>query len=648
MRQLALTGLILTALLACGGGGGGGGGAASSSPGTMEGAWLGTIDYDGTPESGACLVLASGAMRMGTYGDIAANGTVSGSGTTFSGSGTAIFPAAPGGETFSVSGTVTAGQSFSGTYTTASGSGAFSFTSDAGANYDQPVNMALMAGNWQSTTNFTGQTITASLTAAGAISGQASGGAFTATLAAVDPNKNGFTVTGSYGGGSFNGLAFFDYSGTPTLYLQSSGSAGQFAGIFTQTQSANAAGTLDTTFGTGGTSVTSFNGIDDEAYAMAIQPADGKIILAGMTKTSTGAYQFALARYNADGSLDTGFGTGGKVTTAIGTKDDEVYALAVQPADGKIIAAGVTETSANAYQIALARYNANGSLDTTFGTGGKVTTAIGTLNDGVNALAIQPADGKIVAAGSTETSAHAYQFALVRYDANGSLDPAFGSSGVATTAIGTIDDTVYALALLSSGEILAAGYTQTTLNASDSFALARYSAAGALDSSFGTGGIVTTHLGSALDLAYAMVVQTDGKILLGGCKEAASADQFALVRYGTSGSVDTTFGTGGTATTTLGATDSWINSLALQSDQKIIAVGSMIGTSGSSMAVARFTAAGALDPSFGTGGVGKVSSSQGNLFGNCGALQSDGKIVVAGTLSVGATQPEFAVSRLWP
>src|SRR5207247_429997 len=148
---------------------------------------------------------------------------------------------------------------------------------------------------------------------------------------------------------------------------------------------------------------------------------------------------FALARYNLDGSLDTSFNGTGKVTTAIGTSNDSVADLAIQP-DGKIVAVG---KSRNGSQIlfTLARYNPNGSLDTSFNGTGKVTTAIGTDNDDANALAQQP-DGKIVAAGYSYNGSN-NDFALVRYNPNGSLDTSFNGSGKVTTAIGTGKDEAY-------------------------------------------------------------------------------------------------------------------------------------------------------------------------------------------------------------
>ena len=168
------------------------------------------------------------------------------------------------------------------------------------------------------------------------------------------------------------------------------------------------------------------------------------------------------------GSLDTTFNTTGKVTTAIGAINDSALAVAIQ-SDGKIVAAGYSYNGAN-YDFALVRYNTDGSLDTTFNTTGKVTTAIGASNDSAYVIAIQ-SDGKIVAAGYSDNGAN-YDFALVRYNTDGSLDTTFNTTGKVTTAIGASNDYAYAVAIQSDGKIVAAGYSYNGAN--DDFALVRY------------------------------------------------------------------------------------------------------------------------------------------------------------------------------
>ena len=283
-------------------------------------------------------------------------------------------------------------------------------------------------------------------------------------------------------------------------------------------------GIPDIDFGEGGI-VTTPLGEDtqDEARALAIQ-ADGKIVVAG--RSSSGAdYDFAVVRYDDDGSLDTTFGAGGIVITPVGI-NDVFYALAIQ-ADGKIVAAGDSSNGAD-YDFAVARYNDDGSLDTTFGAGGIVITQVSPERIAtVYALAIQ-SDGKIVAAGRSNKITDD-DFAVARYDDDGSLDTTFGAGGIVITPVegGISPDRVQALAIQADGKIVAAGYS------SSHFALVRYDEHGELDPDFGTGGIVTTSVeeGVTTDRAYALAIQADGKIVAAGCSNDGVDYDFALIRY---------------------------------------------------------------------------------------------------------------------
>jgi len=169
----------------------------------------------------------------------------------------------------------------------------------------------------------------------------------------------------------------------------------------------------------------------------------------------------------------------------------------------------------------------SGSLDTTFNTTGKVTTAIGAINDSALAVAIQ-SDGKIVAAGYSYNGAN-YDFALVRYNTDGSLDTTFNTTGKVTTAIGASNDSAYVIAIQSDGKIVAAGYSDNGAN--DDFALVRYNTDGSLDTTFNTTGKVTTAIGASNDYAYAVAIQSDGKIVAAGYSYNGANDDFALVRY---------------------------------------------------------------------------------------------------------------------
>ncbi|MGA2080105.1 MAG: hypothetical protein ABSH53_05775 [Holophaga sp.] len=204
MKRIACTGpilaaLILAALQACGGGGGGSSSPPATNPGAMEGPWTGSITSNTSGQkTGAALVLSTGAMAMGADDGISAAGSISASGTSFSGSGTAVSPSALTGQHFTVNGNVTADQSFSGTYATPTDSGTVSFNWDANADYTTPVNMANMAGTWQSTSNFANATLNGTLATDGAFTGTSPSGTFNTQLSVVDPAKNAFTIQGSY------------------------------------------------------------------------------------------------------------------------------------------------------------------------------------------------------------------------------------------------------------------------------------------------------------------------------------------------------------------------------------------------------------------------------------------------------------------
>src|SRR5919197_1255508 len=282
-------------------------------------------------------------------------------------------------------------------------------------------------------------------------------------------------------------------------------------------------GALDPSFGTGGKVTTAIGSHDDYADALVLQP-DGKLVAAGGSSNGPNDH-FALARYNPDGSLDTNFKGTGKVTTVVGA-DDWVNALVLQP-DGKLVAAGVSYQGSNS-NFALARYNPDGSLDTNFNGTGKVTTSFGgTAEDAVNALTQQP-DGELVAAGISGNGSN-YDFALARYKPDGSLDTNFDGTGKVTTAFGSGNDLASALAVQPDGKLVAAGSSDNGSNFD--VALARYNADGSLDTSFKGTGKVTTAIGPGDDQANALVLQPDGKLVTAGSGYNGSDFDFALVRY---------------------------------------------------------------------------------------------------------------------
>jgi uncharacterized delta-60 repeat protein len=387
-------------------------------------------------------------------------------------------------------------------------------------------------------------------------------------------------------------------------------------------------GALDPSFGSSGIVETTIASGSTAAAAVAVQP-DGKIVAGGETAVGS-EDEFALARYNLNGSLDPSFGTGGKVTTAVGSLYDHIHALLLQT-DGKIVAAGDTYDGSE-YQFALARYNPGGSLDTTFGTGGKVVTPIAASGGGeAYAMALQT-DGKIVVGGSSGDNR---DFVIARYNPTGSLDTSFGTGGVVMTAIGNLS----ALALQPDGKVVAVGS-----------ALARYNPDGSLDTSFGTGGTVRgTPWGQAA--GSALVLQPDGKIVVGGTSgwDFGTQSGFALYRFDPDGSVDTTFGdANGYVVTAFGNPSSaWGAALAQQPDGKLVQAG-YYGSTEYGFALARYDADGSLDPGFGNSGIVTTPLGAHGAVADAVALEPEGKIVAAGTTQTGSNDPtgeQFALAR---
>lgn len=398
-----------------------------------------------------------------------------------------------------------------------------------------------------------------------------------------------------------------------------------------------ATGGLDSAFGADGKVLTDFFGDFDSANDVAIQ-ADGKIIAAGTAFNAISMQDFALVRYNSDGSLDNSFGTSGKVTTDFFGSNDIISAIAIQ-ADGRIIAVGVANINTTNPDFALARYNNDGSLDTTFGTGGKLTTDFSGNFDRANAIVIQ-SDGKIVAAGETQNNATLVDFALVRYNSNGSLDTSFGTSGkIATDFFGNTDG-ANAMALQTDGKIIATG----SANNSQYFSLVRYNTDGSLDNGFGTGGKVITNF-FGINAAFAIALQGNGKIVVAGVADVTlGVPDFGLARYNTDGSLDQTFGTGGTITTDFFGGFDVAADVVIQVDGKIIVSGLALDTTSKAVfALARYNSNGGLDTSFGTSGKLTVAFS-GSADGLDMAIQADGKIVVAGGVDSG-TSRDFALIR---
>jgi uncharacterized delta-60 repeat protein len=411
---------------------------------------------------------------------------------------------------------------------------------------------------------------------------------------------------------------------------------------------------LDPTFGNGaGYVATSPTNGADYVYSALIQ-SDGKILVAGdgyilNNKNVSTAQDFAIVRYNTNGSLDTTFGSGGTAlanfgpinsnpnsshpSVVMGYPHAALYPQSGTANDGKIVMAAWIDkwwwsgqTSVDHYYIALARFNANGTLDSSFGNQGEVTTSLATLRRG-SLVVIQP-DGKIVVAGGTTTG-----FALARYNSNGTLDTSFGSGGEVLTSLGQWTSHANALLLQPDGKLIVVGETPTSSAGDSIWEMGRYIADGSLDATFGNGGIVSgpfSGSGAEADGAalYPSGAANAGKIILAGDTATGSG----MARFNPDGSLDSTFGTGGEVTTTAAN----FRSVAIAADGKLV----FSGNNGTN-AVIRYNADGSPDGTFGTDGI-----VTGPVVGAV-ALQSNGDIIVAGSAANGS-KSNFAAARYLP
>ena len=348
----------------------------------------------------------------------------------------------------------------------------------------------------------------------------------------------------------------------------------------------NTNGSLDTSFGSGGFAYfeNGFLGF----FAIAIQP-NGEIVAAGATSAFQGGvytYFAQLARVKTNGTLDTSFGTGGFTTTsAVGFTPDftavESLALALQT-NGSILLA-------SSYSNLMARFTSSGQLDTTFGTGGLVNL----VNQGPNVsfaptqIVVESSGKILVASGGVEPTPLVQAGIIGRYNSNGSQDSTFASAGTTASVVSGS-----ALLLESDGKIAVAGSITGQVNAPPAtndvgFGVARYNSNGTPDTSFGTGGVAVANFGTSAPLsgAFALAIQSNGELVAGGAAAQGpfnlSFDSaFGLARFTASGALDTSFGTDGLVTTTLvsGSTNvySYVTGLAIQSDGKIVAAGNTL------------------------------------------------------------------------
>jgi len=429
------------------------------------------------------------------------------------------------------------------------------------------------------------------------------------------------------------------------------------------------AGSIDSSFANGGRAQVAFNlgGNNlDRALAVAAQ-ADGATVLAGSIAV-TGGSNFGVVRLTPTGALDATFGGSGKAVISFAATESagtsRAAAVAVQP-DGRIVVAGTT--SGNGDDFAVVRLNADGTLDTTFGSGGKVVFGFnrGGRNDDILAgIALQP-DGNIVLAGTVE-AANGTDFGLVRLTSAGIVDDTFGTLGTATVGMDlgrTNDDKVGAVALTPDNRILVVGSADTPVGFD--FAIARFTSAGLPDMSLDADGKRAFGFdlgGSADDFANAVVVKSNLQFVVAGQAVALGRSEFAAVQFNADGSVDTAFGTQGKTTVNMNAgaaNQSAANAVLIQpgasnvpGTERLVLVGSVDPGTNAEFALVGLTTNGGLDATFGIGGKTTVAFNQGgrnNDYAYGATVVPSGRIVVVGSAETGGTNNlgDIAAVRLF-
>lgn len=403
--------------------------------------------------------------------------------------------------------------------------------------------------------------------------------------------------------------------------------------------------------------VTDFSTTNDYATSLVPLP-DGSVIVVGHTQTAFG--DFALAKYTPAGVLDTSFGTGGRVTLNLKPDftdvNDEARAAVLQP-DGKLVVVGGTDAG-NARHMALVRLDTTtGALDPTFDRDGIVVVPSfgGLSNSAAEAFSVLLQGTKIIVAGNS-TATGRTEFALARFNADGTVDTSFGpnGTGLLTTYMGGNSFSLaLAMTTQSTGKIVVAGYNASNdggLGNGD-ITLARYSPNGILDTSFGTNGIVRTDLGgNANETVYGIVARADDRLVLAGFTElngSANRD-VAVIRYTADGALDTTFGPAdiGFVTTDFTGFRDAAQALAIQSDGAIVVGGYAFSNADDyHFAAARYDADGTLDTTFDADGKLTISFGGTNEAAYALALPGDGFFILAGGSNVGFGQ-DFAVTGI--
>lgn len=397
------------------------------------------------------------------------------------------------------------------------------------------------------------------------------------------------------------------------------------------------AGTIDATFGNNGKTVVPVSTGSDFIWATAIYP-DGKILLGGASHNGAD-YDFAFVRLNSNGLIDNTFGVNGIKTLSMGTTNDRITSIAIR-SDGKIVAGGYSE-SGTTWAYAILRLNSNGSIDTGFGQNGFAKQLIGDTYFYCVGMTLQP-DNKIVVAGSAWNGTD-YDLAAVRFTENGTLDNTFSSDGISSKNFAGTNDYAHSCSLLPDGRIVVAGQMATSnagfmmvmrLNADGSLdnslipngastltftqgkssaqniaiasdnsmwlvgsvynglnwdiAIGKMTSAGQYDGKFGNNGTLIMTIGNNDDYGQQILIQPDGKLMIGGYTENATESDFLFIRLNANGTIDNTFGQAGILQYSISPLGDACYSLVFQSNGKLIAAGEAKGSNGWDFAIARF------------------------------------------------------------
>ncbi len=388
---------------------------------------------------------------------------------------------------------------------------------------------------------------------------------------------------------------------------------------------------LDSSFTTNGKSLTDFNEGYDIATSVKLQN-DQKIVVAGFTYNGHDN-DYAITRYNSNGSIDTSFGNYGKVITDYQANDERIQSISIT-SDQKILAAGYAHDNSGISYFCLNRYNSNGNLDVSFGNMGIVVTNVNNNNSRGFNLAIQN-DDKIIMVGQCYSGPNS-DFAVLRYLPNGALDSTFNATGFSKIDFGAWSDIATSVLVRPNGKIIVSGTNN------GSILITRLNSNGTLDSSFATNGKQT--LANLSTSNSATTVQPDGKILIAG----SYINDIALIRLTENGFLDSTFNANGIAIIDCGNNSlDYGHSLALQNDGKIIVTGRTYANGNyMDIALLRFNPDGSLDSTISITGKITTDFYGYNDEGYATIIQNDGKIIVVGTgVSANSKGNDFAVLR---